>query len=84
VFGFHWPELIVVLVIALVFFGPKRLPEVGNALGKTITEFRKSTSGHNDEPRLPHDSDRIGSAPVDRDVPSAAGTGVPRQDRDAS
>lgn len=41
---FHWPELAVVLVIALLFFGPKRLPEMGSAIGKTIKEFRHTMS----------------------------------------
>jgi sec-independent protein translocase protein TatA len=45
-FGHLW-ELVVVLLIALIFFGPKRLPELGSSLGKTIREFRKST--HHDE-----------------------------------
>lgn len=38
----HWPELIIVVVIALLFFGPKRLPEIGSSIGKTIKEFQKS------------------------------------------
>ncbi len=37
-------ELVVVLIIALVIFGPGKLPDVGNALGKSIREFRKATS----------------------------------------
>jgi TatA/E family protein of Tat protein translocase len=40
----HLPELIIVLVVALIVFGPKRLPEVGNAVGKGLREFRKATS----------------------------------------
>ena len=39
-----WPELLVVLVIALVIFGPKRLPDMGRQLGKGLREFRKATS----------------------------------------
>lgn len=39
-----WQELIIILVIILVIFGPKRLPEVGRSLGKGIREFRKSTT----------------------------------------
>ena len=38
-----FPELIVVLVIALLVFGPKRLPEVGRQIGRTIREFRDAT-----------------------------------------
>jgi sec-independent protein translocase protein TatA len=40
--GFHWFELIIVFALALLFFGPKRLPEMGSAIGKTIKEFQKS------------------------------------------
>jgi sec-independent protein translocase protein TatA len=39
-FGFHWAELLVVLVLVMVFFGPKRLPELGGALGKGLRDFR--------------------------------------------
>jgi sec-independent protein translocase protein TatA len=43
------PEILVVLVIALVIFGPKRLPELGRSVGKGIREFRASISGEHDE-----------------------------------
>jgi sec-independent protein translocase protein TatA len=43
-------EIIVVLVIALIVFGPKRLPELGNSLGKGIREFKDSVTGdHHDD-----------------------------------
>jgi len=42
-------EIIVVLIIALVVFGPKRLPELGRSLGKGIREFRGSVSGEHDD-----------------------------------
>lgn len=38
----HFWELIPLIILALLFFGPKRLPEMGSAIGKTITEFRRS------------------------------------------
>jgi len=38
---FHGPELIIVVVIALLIFGPKRLPEMGSSIGKSIKEFKK-------------------------------------------
>lgn len=41
-------ELIVVLAIALIFFGPKRLPEMGSSIGKGIREFKSSIGGDND------------------------------------
>jgi len=37
-------ELIIVLIIALLVVGPRRLPEMGNAVGKTIREFRRASS----------------------------------------
>jgi sec-independent protein translocase protein TatA len=40
----HLPELLIVLTVALVIFGPKRLPEIGSSLGKGIRDFRQSLS----------------------------------------
>jgi len=42
-FGLGIPELIVIFVIALVVFGPKKLPDLGRALGKGIAEFKRAT-----------------------------------------
>ncbi len=42
--GLHLPELIIVLAVALLIFGPKKLPEMGSAIGKSIKEFRKGMS----------------------------------------
>jgi sec-independent protein translocase protein TatB len=44
-FNVGMPELIVILAVALIVLGPKRLPEVARALGKALGEFRKATSG---------------------------------------
>jgi sec-independent protein translocase protein TatA len=44
----HFPELVMVLILALIIFGPKRLPEVGAGLGKSLHAFRKATSGGQD------------------------------------
>ena len=41
---FHGPELIIIVVIALLIFGPKKLPEMGNAIGKSITQFKRGMS----------------------------------------
>ena len=38
------PELIIIFVIALIVFGPRKLPELGRSLGKTIAEFKKATT----------------------------------------
>jgi len=44
-------ELAIVLIIALVIFGPKRLPELGKSVGRGIREFKSSISGDDDEPQ---------------------------------
>lgn len=40
-----FPELMVILVIALLVFGPRKLPELGKALGQTMNEFKKGAAG---------------------------------------
>jgi sec-independent protein translocase protein TatA len=37
------PGLIIILILALIIFGPKKLPEIGRAFGQTLREFKKST-----------------------------------------
>ena len=44
-FGLGMPELILILVISLVIFGPSKLPEMGASIGKAIREFRNATNG---------------------------------------
>ena len=44
-----WPEIIVILIIALLLFGAKRLPEIGKSMGKAIREFKKSFKDVTDE-----------------------------------
>jgi len=43
--GIGFPELLIVLVIALIVLGPKKLPEVGRSLGRGMREFKDSISG---------------------------------------
>ena len=58
-FGLGATELIVIMVIALVIFGPGKLPELGGALGRGIRDFRKSVES-NDEDQTKIDSDEAG------------------------
>lgn len=48
-FGIGFQELLVILVIALVIFGPKRLPELARSLGKGMAEFRRASSEIRDQ-----------------------------------
>jgi sec-independent protein translocase protein TatA len=57
--------LIIILVVALLIFGPKRLPEIGRSLGRGMREFKDSVSGKDDPPELPR------SAADDPPPPSA-------------
>ncbi len=48
-FGLGWPEITIIAVVALVIFGPKKIPELGAALGKTLRGFREELN----KPELP-------------------------------
>ena len=48
-FGLGVPELMVILVIALVIFGPSKLPQIGSGLGKAIRDFKKGVTGSEEE-----------------------------------
>jgi len=48
--GFHWWELLPLLLIGILIFGPKKLPELGSSVGKTIKEFQKSMRDITDKP----------------------------------
>lgn len=43
------PGLILILVLALIIFGPKKLPEMGRAVGQSLKEFKNSTKGIMDD-----------------------------------
>jgi len=45
-------EILVVLIIALIVFGPKKLPELGNSLGRGIREFKGSIGGGDEQPSV--------------------------------
>ncbi len=48
-FGLGMPELIIILVVALIFFGPGKLPELGSGLGKAIRSFKKASDEDSEE-----------------------------------
>jgi sec-independent protein translocase protein TatA len=72
-FGIGWMELVIVLLVALLVFGPKRLPEMGRSLGRGMREFKDSISGKDDdedhrvsELHAPEDEARV-ATPRERD-----------------
>ena len=49
-FGIGIWELLILLLVLLLVFGPKRLPEMGKSLGKGMREFKNSVTGKDDDP----------------------------------
>lgn len=66
------PEIAIVLVIVLIIFGPKRLPELGRSLGRGIREFRGSVSGEHDDDTKPPALDKGESASASPETTSAS------------
>jgi sec-independent protein translocase protein TatA len=72
-FGIGIWELLILLLVLLVIFGPKRLPEMGKQLGKGMREFKDSVTG-NDK-----DDDDLYAAELPPAEPVAAATSHPRE-----
>jgi sec-independent protein translocase protein TatA len=67
-------ELIIILAIALLIVGPRRLPEMGNAVGRTIREFRKASSDISDSVKVdtsPLPANPPASTPATGEAPAA-------------
>ena len=43
-FGLGWPEVVIILIAAVLIFGPKKIPELGSTLGKTLRGFKEGVS----------------------------------------
>jgi sec-independent protein translocase protein TatA len=57
-FNIGWTEVVIVLGVALVIFGPKKIPELGAALGKTLRGFKEEMNGDgSDDPELLEEED---------------------------
>jgi sec-independent protein translocase protein TatA len=63
-----WPEILIILVVLLLLFGAKRLPEMGRSLGKGMREFKDAVTG-NEEPQQPQQP-----APEQLTTPASAPT----------
>jgi TatA/E family protein of Tat protein translocase len=75
------PELIIILVIALIIFGPRKLPELGRSLGRSIGEFKKASnelrSTLEEEIRLEEQRDQRASIRAEQDSAVAAAATPP-------
>lgn len=75
------PELIIILVIALIIFGPRKLPELGRSLGRSIGEFKKASnelrSTLEEEIRLEEQRDQRATTRAEQDSAIAAAATPP-------
>ena len=69
-FGIGFQEMLIILVVVLIFFGPKRLPDLAKSLGKGIAEFKKA-------------SDEVRKG-IEDAVKEESETGTPKPDEDLS
>jgi len=56
-FGLGWPEVGVIAIAAILIFGPKRIPELGSTLGKTLRGFKEEMNSDRDEEPLEQDKE---------------------------
>ena len=71
-FGLGIPELVIILVVVLIIFGPRKLPELGKAIGSTLRELRKSTQGEDDKDEAKSkDEAKVGATKKEDDPPTA-------------
>jgi Tat protein translocase TatB subunit len=69
-FGIGMPELLLILALALIVLGPKKLPELARALGKGMAEFRRATDELKDELRqMEHEIDESTAGATNKDDP---------------
>ena len=85
-FGIGMPELLVILVVALLVLGPKRLPEVARSLGRGMAEFRRASSELRNSLTLPPEERKPTPTPPKEESPrreetkEESGAETPRDD----
>jgi sec-independent protein translocase protein TatA len=83
-----WPEILIILVVLLLLFGAKRLPEMGRSLGRGMREFKEAVTGNEEAPRQPEQLNATGTptpAPPTPTAPAPAETAAqPNSERVSS
>lgn len=82
VFGIGIPEMVVILVIALLVFGPKKLPEIGSSLGKAIKGFQNAARDFESE--FQREAKQIEEKPANKSEPEQVITVNSKEDTNAS
>jgi sec-independent protein translocase protein TatA len=77
--GIGWMELVILLLVALLIFGPKRLPEMGRSLGRGMREFKDSVTGRDRD----EDEDRFELPPSHEDETVTPAPSAPSRKRKA-
>jgi sec-independent protein translocase protein TatA len=82
-----WPEILIILLVLLLLFGAKRLPEMGRSLGKGMREFKEAVTG-NEEPQQPQQQPEQLTTPASAPTPTtptpAETTAQPNSERVSS
>jgi sec-independent protein translocase protein TatA len=63
-----WPEILIILVVLLLLFGAKRLPEMGRSLGRGMREFKDAVTGNEEAPKQP---EQLSTTPTPAPAPTA-------------
>ncbi|MBD2694059.1 twin-arginine translocase TatA/TatE family subunit [Anabaena catenula] len=48
-FGLGWPEIVIIAIVAILIFGPKKIPELGGVLGKSLKNFQEGMKKPNED-----------------------------------
>jgi sec-independent protein translocase protein TatA len=79
-----WQGAVVIVLVLLLVFGPKRLPEMGRSLGRGMREFKDSVTGNDQEDSEPEKSELTAPASSTPVPPDAASTSRPESERVSS
>jgi sec-independent protein translocase protein TatA len=80
-----FPELIVLIIVLLLIFGPKRLPEIGKSMGRGMREFKDSVTGKDEQPaELTSTPAQPPATPAQEPTPTAAAPAPADRDQSAT